>query len=38
MPNKFATIKTTMGSFKVELYTDSMPITAYNFIDLAQNG
>eukprot|EP00195_Chlamydomonas_chlamydogama_P017043 CAMPEP_0202895092 /NCGR_PEP_ID=MMETSP1392-20130828/4364_1 /ASSEMBLY_ACC=CAM_ASM_000868 /TAXON_ID=225041 /ORGANISM="Chlamydomonas chlamydogama, Strain SAG 11-48b" /LENGTH=180 /DNA_ID=CAMNT_0049579997 /DNA_START=129 /DNA_END=671 /DNA_ORIENTATION=+ len=27
-----------MGSFRVELFTEDMPITAYNFIDLAQNG
>ena len=33
-----ATIQTTMGSFQVELYTETMPITAYNFIDLAQKG
>ena len=35
MPNKIATIKTSEGSFTVELFTDSMPLTAYNFIDLA---
>jgi cyclophilin family peptidyl-prolyl cis-trans isomerase len=33
-PN-IATFNTTMGSFKVELYTDAMPITCGNFIDLA---
>eukprot|EP00349_Pseudokeronopsis_sp_Brazil_P007679 CAMPEP_0202970610 /NCGR_PEP_ID=MMETSP1396-20130829/18332_1 /ASSEMBLY_ACC=CAM_ASM_000872 /TAXON_ID= /ORGANISM="Pseudokeronopsis sp., Strain Brazil" /LENGTH=180 /DNA_ID=CAMNT_0049699227 /DNA_START=69 /DNA_END=611 /DNA_ORIENTATION=+ len=27
-----------MGSFQVELYTETMPITAYNFIDLAESG
>lgn len=38
MPNKIANFETTLGSFTVELYTDTMPITAYNFIDLANNG
>lgn len=37
-PAQIATIKTSVGSFTVELYTDTMPLTAYNFIDLAQNG
>eukprot|EP00596_Hydrurales_sp_CCMP1899_P007447 CAMPEP_0119040144 /NCGR_PEP_ID=MMETSP1177-20130426/9995_1 /TAXON_ID=2985 /ORGANISM="Ochromonas sp, Strain CCMP1899" /LENGTH=181 /DNA_ID=CAMNT_0007004907 /DNA_START=80 /DNA_END=625 /DNA_ORIENTATION=- len=27
-----------MGTFKVELFTETMPVSAYNFIDLAQNG
>jgi len=35
---KVATIETTMGSFQVELFTEQMPITCYNFIDLANNG
>ncbi len=30
-----AVIETTMGTFKFELYTDKAPITAKNFIDLA---
>eukprot|EP01040_Poterioochromonas_malhamensis_P011667 gene11667-12732_t len=38
MPNKTATFTTTAGNFTVELYTDTMPVTAWNFIDLAQNG
>jgi cyclophilin family peptidyl-prolyl cis-trans isomerase len=36
--NKVATINTTMGTFTVELYCTQMPISSYNFIDLAQNG
>ena len=35
---KTATVETTMGSFEVELYTEQLPITTYNFIDLAQTG
>ena len=38
MPNPTATFETTLGSFKVELYTDKMPITAGNFISLAKSG
>uniref|UniRef100_A0A7S0Q2G3 Peptidyl-prolyl cis-trans isomerase n=1 Tax=Coccolithus braarudii TaxID=221442 RepID=A0A7S0Q2G3_9EUKA len=38
MVNKTATVDTTMGSFTLELFTDDMPITAYNFIDLANKG
>ena len=37
MPTQ-ATFDTTMGSFTVELYTEQMPVTAYNFIDLATKG
>eukprot|EP00534_Pseudo-nitzschia_fraudulenta_P002406 CAMPEP_0201128118 /NCGR_PEP_ID=MMETSP0850-20130426/32680_1 /ASSEMBLY_ACC=CAM_ASM_000622 /TAXON_ID=183588 /ORGANISM="Pseudo-nitzschia fraudulenta, Strain WWA7" /LENGTH=186 /DNA_ID=CAMNT_0047397191 /DNA_START=105 /DNA_END=665 /DNA_ORIENTATION=- len=33
-----ATFTTSMGTFKVELYTDKMPITCGNFIDLANSG
>lgn len=33
-----AEVNTTMGKFTVELYTEQMPITAYNFIDLAKTG
>lgn len=33
-----AKFETTMGEFTVELFTDTMPITAYNFIDLANKG
>ena len=38
MSNKTAVVNTTMGSFTVELYTEQMPITAWNFIDLANTG
>jgi len=38
MPNPIATLETTMGTFKAELYLDQMPITVSNFIDLAQTG
>lgn len=37
MSNPTAVCETTMGSFTIELYTDKMPITAYNFIDLVLN-
>lgn len=33
-----AVFETTMGSFKVELFTDLAPKTAQNFIDLANKG
>ena len=35
---KTATFDTTLGTFKLELFTDSMPITTKNFIDLAEKG
>lgn len=38
MANPTATFDTTLGSFKVELFQDSMPITAGNFISLAKSG
>jgi cyclophilin family peptidyl-prolyl cis-trans isomerase len=38
MANPVATCKTSMGTFKVELYLDKMPVTASNFIDLASTG
>ena len=38
MPNKTAVFETSMGTFKAELYTDQMPITTGNFIDLANRG
>ncbi len=28
MVNKIATVQTTMGTFTIELYTDTMPVTA----------
>lgn len=33
-----AIFETTMGTFTVALYTEDMPITSYNFIDLAKTG
>jgi hypothetical protein len=36
--NPVATFQTTAGSFKAEIFLDRMPITASNFIDLAQTG
>jgi cyclophilin family peptidyl-prolyl cis-trans isomerase len=38
MANPTATFNTTLGSFKAEIYLDKMPITANNFINLAQDG
>jgi len=38
MPNPIATMETTMGSVKVELFLDRVPITASNFINLAETG
>jgi cyclophilin family peptidyl-prolyl cis-trans isomerase len=38
MANPVATFDTSLGSFKVELFLDEMPITAKNFIDLAGSG
>jgi peptidylprolyl isomerase len=35
---KTATFKTTEGNFKIELFTNTMPITTENFIKLANNG
>jgi len=36
--NPVAVCKTSMGEFKVELFLDTMPLTASNFIDLAKTG
>ena len=33
-----ATFETTMGTIKIELFTETMPITTKNFIDLAEQG
>eukprot|EP00545_Synedropsis_sp_CCMP1620_P010180 CAMPEP_0119004518 /NCGR_PEP_ID=MMETSP1176-20130426/1187_1 /TAXON_ID=265551 /ORGANISM="Synedropsis recta cf, Strain CCMP1620" /LENGTH=185 /DNA_ID=CAMNT_0006956231 /DNA_START=75 /DNA_END=632 /DNA_ORIENTATION=- len=33
-----AVFETSMGTFKAELYTEQMPITCGNFIDLAEKG
>jgi cyclophilin family peptidyl-prolyl cis-trans isomerase len=38
MPNPVATFDTSMGTFKAEILLDKMPITASNFIDLANTG
>mmetsp|Transcript_15969 Transcript_15969/g.26763 ORF Transcript_15969/g.26763 Transcript_15969/m.26763 type:complete len:178 (-) Transcript_15969:486-1019(-) len=38
MPNATAVCNTTVGSFTLELYTEQMPITAWNFVNLAQSG
>lgn len=35
---KTATFETNQGTFKVELFAESMPITAGNFIKLAEDG
>jgi cyclophilin family peptidyl-prolyl cis-trans isomerase len=36
--NPIAVFNTTMGSFKIELYQDKAPITAGNFLGLANSG
>ena len=38
MANPTATLETSLGTIKVELFTDKMPITAGNFIKLAKSG
>jgi cyclophilin family peptidyl-prolyl cis-trans isomerase len=38
MANPTATCETSLGSFKVELFVDQMPITAGNFVELAKMG
>ena len=38
MANPTATFETSMGSFKVEIFLEEMPITAENFISLAKSG
>src|SRR5262249_7951971 len=38
MANPTALLSTSLGDFKVELFTDKMPITAGNFIKLAKSG
>ena len=38
MANPTAVFDTTMGSFKVEIFTEQMPITGKNFVDLANDG
>lgn len=36
--NPTATLSTSMGDIKIELFLDRVPRTASNFIDLAQSG
>jgi cyclophilin family peptidyl-prolyl cis-trans isomerase len=38
MANPTATCETSLGTFKVELFTDKMPVTAGNFVRLAKEG
>ena len=38
MANPIATCETSLGTFKVELFTDKMPVTAGNFVKLAKEG
>ena len=36
MSNPTATFETSLGNFEVEIFTDKMPVTGQNFIDLAK--
>ena len=38
MPNPTATFETSLGTFSAEIYQDKMPVTAGNFVKLAQMG
>jgi cyclophilin family peptidyl-prolyl cis-trans isomerase len=38
MANPTATCETSLGTFKIELFVDKMPITAGNFVKLAKSG
>lgn len=38
MANPTANIDTSLGTMKVEIFADKMPITAKNFVDLARSG
>lgn len=38
MANPTALLETSLGNITIELFTDKMPITAGNFIDLAKSG
>jgi cyclophilin family peptidyl-prolyl cis-trans isomerase len=38
MPNPTATLETSLGPISIELFTDRMPVTAGNFIELAKSG
>ncbi|MCB9557976.1 MAG: peptidylprolyl isomerase [Deltaproteobacteria bacterium] len=38
MPNPIAVMETSLGTMRAELFTDKMPITAGNFVKLAESG
>ena len=38
MANPTATLETSLGNVEIELFTDVMPLTAGNFIELAKSG
>ena len=38
MANPTATLETSLGNIEIELYTDLMPTTAGNFVELAKSG
>jgi cyclophilin family peptidyl-prolyl cis-trans isomerase len=38
MPNPTAILETSLGNVTVELFTDKMPLTAGNFLELAKSG
>ena len=38
MTNPIAVCETSLGTFKMELFSDKMPITAGNFVELAKSG
>src|SRR5688500_20288669 len=38
MANPTATLETSLGNIVIELYTDKMPLTANNFLELARSG
>ena len=38
MANPTATLETSLGNVEIELFTDLMPVTAGNFIELAKSG
>ena len=38
MSNPTAILETSLGSIKIELFTDTMPVTAGNFVNLGKSG
>ena len=38
MPNPTAVFETSLGTFRAEIFSDTMPITAGNFLSLARSG